>query len=126
MKKLKYSRQRESIKSFLATRKDHPTADTIYEELRDAFPNISLGTVYRNLALLESLGSIVKITSASGADRYDSNTKLHHHFTCLNCQRVIDLEMDCIDHIKDVASKQFDGAIESYNAHFYGLCAKCQ
>ena len=48
MAALKYSRQRESIKEFLMTRKDHPTADVVYENVRKIYPNISLGTVYRN------------------------------------------------------------------------------
>ena len=52
----KYSRQRESIKQFLMTRTDHPTADTVYLNIRQAFPNISLGTVYRNLNLLSEMG----------------------------------------------------------------------
>ena len=52
MAALKYSRQRESIKEFLRSRTDHPTADTVYENLRQIYPNISLGTVYRNLSLL--------------------------------------------------------------------------
>ena len=125
MKKVKYSRQREAIKSFLSLRNDHPTADTIYEELRKDFPNISLGTVYRNLALLEEIGSIIKITSSNGADRYDADTVLHNHFTCKKCNCVIDLDMDNIDHIKDVASKRFDGLIDNYVAHFYGVCSAC-
>lgn len=56
MANLKRSKQRECIKAFLATRTDHPTADTIYMNIRQEFPNISLGTVYRNLALLSDLG----------------------------------------------------------------------
>ena len=125
MKKIKYSRQRESIQSFLMSRDDHPTADTIYEELRKDFPNISLGTVYRNLALLEELGSIIKITSRTGADRYDAKTELHNHFICKKCNCVLDLEMDSIDHIKKVAAEHFDGSIDSYVTQFYGLCGDC-
>ena len=53
---MNYSRQRESIKDFLSTRKDHPTADTIYMNIRKQFPNISLGTIYRNLNLLSDIG----------------------------------------------------------------------
>ena len=60
MKTMKYSRQRESIKNFLSTRKDHPTADTVYMNIRKEYPNISLGTVYRNLSLLASMGEIQK------------------------------------------------------------------
>ena len=56
MSTLKYSRQRESIKVCLQGRKDHPTADMVYTDVRKEFPNISLGTVYRNLSLLSELG----------------------------------------------------------------------
>ena len=63
MSGLKYSKQRESIKLFLAERKDHPTADVIYLNIREQFPHISLGTVYRNLALLSELGEIKKLTT---------------------------------------------------------------
>ena len=55
MATLKYSRQRESIKEFLMTRKDHPTADVVYENMKKIYPNISLGTVYRNLSLLSEI-----------------------------------------------------------------------
>ena len=125
MKKVKYSRQREAIKGFLDSRHDHPTADIIYEELRKDFPNISLGTIYRNLALLEELGEVTKIVSSNGADRYDADVDLHNHFTCKKCNRVINLDMDNIDHIKETASKRFSGSIDSYVAHFYGVCDKC-
>lgn len=63
MAALKYSRQRESIKEFLRSRTDHPTADTVYENLRQIYPNISLGTVYRNLSLLSDIGEIRKLTN---------------------------------------------------------------
>ena len=62
MKILKYSRQRESIKASLMNRKDHPTADAVYASIREEFPNISLGTVYRNLNLLVELGEVQKLT----------------------------------------------------------------
>ena len=125
MKKVKYSRQREAIKSFLASRRDHPTADNIYESLRKDFPNISLGTVYRNLALLEEIGEVNKITLSNGADRYDAEIGLHNHFTCKKCNCVLNLDMDNIDHIKDAASERFDGSIDGYVAHFYGTCSDC-
>ena len=77
---LKYSRQREAIKSYLASTTSHPTADTVYMHVRKEFPNISLGTVYRNLNLLTDLGEAVKITTPDGADRFDGNTNPHYHF----------------------------------------------
>ena len=71
MATLKYSRQRESIKEFLRTRTDHPTADVVYENMKLIYPNISLGTVYRNLSLLADLGEIKKLSSFAGADHFD-------------------------------------------------------
>ena len=79
MAALKYSRQRESIKEFLRSRTDHPTADTVYENLRQIYPNISLGTVYRNLSLLSDIGEIRKLTNFGSADRYDGRVALTFH-----------------------------------------------
>ena len=122
---LKYSRQRESIKEFLASRTDHPTADTVYTNLRESFPNISLGTVYRNLALLSDMGEILKITTGDGPDRFDGNTHPHNHFICRQCHQVLDLKMDNIDSIMDVAGQNFEGQIDSYVTHFFGVCGDC-
>ena len=91
MAALKYSRQRESIKEFLRSRTDHPTADTVYENLRQIYPNISLGTVYRNLSLLSDIGEIRKLTNFGSADRYDGRVAPHSHFMCTRCNRVIDM-----------------------------------
>ena len=82
---IKYSRQRESIVNFLASRTDHPTAETIYQNIKKEFPNISLGTVYRNLSLLEEIGEIIKISTGVGPDHYDYNTAPHYHFICRGC-----------------------------------------
>ena len=71
MKTLKYSRQRESIKACLMNRHDHPTADALYASIREEYPNISLGTVYRNLNLLVETGEIQRLTCGDGADHYD-------------------------------------------------------
>ena len=75
MATLKYSRQRESIKEFLRNRTDHPTADVVYENMKLIYPNISLGTVYRNLSLLADLGEIKKLSSFAGADHFDGRTE---------------------------------------------------
>lgn len=125
MKTLKYSRQRESIKELMQSRCDHPTADTVYENIRMIYPNISLGTVYRNLSLLADLGEITRITTDGGADRFDGNTAPHNHFICRGCHKVIDLDMETIDYIQDIAAKNFHGEIDGYTAYFHGLCEDC-
>lgn len=122
---IKYSRQRECIKQFLVNRYDHPTAETVYLNVKKEFPNISLGTVYRNLSLLAELGEIQKISTGIGPDRFDGNPNPHYHFFCNQCGSVIDLEMDGIDHINIIAANQFDGEIDGHVTYFYGKCGDC-
>ena len=93
---LKRSRQREMIKSFLMGRKDHPTADVIYSNLKQQDPNLSLGTVYRNLTLLSDMGEILRLRVGDGVDHFDADTSEHYHFVCTECGSVIDLDMDSV------------------------------
>lgn len=123
---LKYSRQREAIKDFLMTRTDHPTADVVYMNVRQEFPNISLGTVYRNLTLLSDLGDILKLNMGDGADHFDANIKPHYHFICTECGSVIDLDMKSIEQINDIAGADFNGKIDGHITYFYGKCGNCR
>jgi len=128
MSTLKYSRQRESIKKYLSQTKEHPTADTVYMHIRSIFPNISLGTVYRNLNLLVDQGEALKLSYGTGADRFDANVHPHYHFLCSTCQRVLDLDIDAegIEKINDIAGENFAGKIQGYSAFFYGKCPDCR
>lgn len=123
---LKYSRQREAIKDFLMTRKDHPTADTVYMNVRQEFPNISLGTVYRNLTLLADIGDIQRLRVGDGTDHFDADTSLHYHFICRQCGSVVDLDMEDISHINKTAEANFNGRIDGHITYFYGTCGCCQ
>lgn len=122
---LKYSRQREAIKSFLLTRKDHPTADVVYMNLKNEFPNISLGTVYRNLTLLSDIGEIQKLRVGDGLDHFDADISPHYHFTCSGCGSVIDLKVESLDYINDIAGMNFPGEITGHVTYFYGTCDSC-
>lgn len=122
---LKYSRQRESIKKCLSCRADHPTAETIYLSIKDEFPNISLGTVYRNLSLLSDLGEIRKISGCSGPDRFDARTEPHYHFLCRKCGAVSDLDFSPEMDLNVLAARDFAGRIEEHTLQFYGICADC-
>ena len=125
MATLKYSRQRESIKEFLRTRTDHPTADVVYENMKLIYPNISLGTVYRNLTLLADIGEIQRLRVGDGVDHFDADTSLHYHFVCTKCGCVEDLDMDSIEEINEAASARFDGQIDGHVTYFYGTCGNC-
>ncbi|MEI3175222.1 MAG: transcriptional repressor [Lachnospiraceae bacterium] len=126
MKTMKYSRQRESIKNFLSTRKDHPTADAVYMNIRKEYPNISLGTVYRNLSLLASVGEIQKISCGDGVDHFDPNADPHYHFVCRDCGAVKDIEMKPLENLEAMAAEGFDGSISGHTAVFYGRCGECE
>lgn len=123
---LKYSRQRQVIKDFLMNRKDHPTADVVYMNVRQEYPNISLGTVYRNLTLLADMGEIQRLRLGDGVDHFDADTSRHYHFVCSECGSVTDLKMDNIDNIIDIASMNFDGEIQGHVTYFYGICGNCR
>ena len=122
---LKYSRQREAIKEYVMTRCDHPTADEVYMSVRQEFPNISLGTVYRNLTLLSDMGELVRLRVGDGVDRFDAATHPHYHFICQECGSVEDLQIPIMDHINETASEGFHGQILSHSAQFYGRCTNC-
>ena len=117
---IKHSRQRDAILQNLVHRYDHPTAETVYTDIKTDFPNISLGTVYRNLSLLSDLGEIQKISTGAGPDRFDGNPKPHCHFQCRNCHSVLDIEFENQDEVVACASKNFPGIIEGSHIQFGG------
>lgn len=122
---LKHSKQREAIKKFLVGRCDHPTAETVYLGIKEEFPNISLGTVYRNLSVLADIGEIQKLSTGMGPDRFDGNPAPHYHFICRECGCVLDLSVEGLNHINILAGQEFDGEIEGHITYFYGKCPKC-
>lgn len=122
---IKHSKQREIIKEFLMTRKDHPTADIIYMNVRKKLPNISLGTVYRNLTLLADIGEIRRLRVGDGVDHFDADTSIHYHFACTDCGSVTDLKMESIESITETAGAHFDGHIAGHMTYFYGTCSHC-
>ena len=121
----KYSRQRECILKNLQSRRDHPTADMVYESVQIEEPNISLGTVYRNLSFLPENGQILKISTGIGPDHFDGFTEAHNHFVCRKCGRVLDLDYVADEKIIAYASKNFNGEIKGYDLQFYGTCEDC-
>ncbi len=121
---VKHSRQRDAIMENLCSRFDHPTAEDIYFSLKPEMPALSLATVYRNLAQLESDGKILRIESGT-TKRFDGNTNLHYHLSCLGCGGVYDVFMDSDCGLCQKASEVFDGKIVSHSVLFTGYCSSC-
>ena len=90
--KIRYSKQRELILLNLQSRSDHPTAEMIYQDLKSQHPNLSLGTVYRNLNQLCENHQILKLDIGGPMVRYDGNIQPHIHFICDQCGKIYDIE----------------------------------
>ena len=120
---LKYSRQREAIFRNLQSRYDHPNADMIFASIREEIPNISLGTVYRNLALLVETGDILKVgPDGEGKERYDGHTHPHAHFFCEECGGIED-----VSEVFDTRPIEETLQIKIYEANITlkGVCRNC-
>ena len=126
MAALKHSRQRDAIRENLRLRRDHPTADMVYADIRKDYPSISLGTVYRNLALLTDLGEVRRLSTDDGADRYDGNLEPHDHFVCRCCREITDMPRVGRTELIGQAQEEFDGTIDDCRIVFYGTCGECR
>ncbi len=122
---LNYSRQREAIKEFLSMRKDHPTAEVVYDNVRKIFPNISQGTVYRNLNLLADMGEIKRLRTKDSKDHFDMDISTHYHFVCDHCYQVSDIFVDLSNELDDAANGKVNGKITDREVFYYGICEKC-
>lgn len=119
---LKVTPQRLEILRYLDTHRTHPTADTIYSELKVANPSLSKTTVYNTLQHLGEHG-LVHILNISGSEsRFDSNINQHHHFLCKKCGSIIDINIDC-PNAKVVEAGGH--RIDEIHGYFKGVCASC-
>ncbi len=121
----KYSHQRETIIKYLESTKDHPTADEVYQHMREIIPNISLGTVYRNLSQMAASGRILRLSCDGKTDHFDACITPHYHFMCKSCGCVKDLPMEPVDALIDTARSCSDFNIEDANVLFTGTCNMC-
>lgn len=120
------TKQRQMILDVLRSTTSHPTADWIYEEVRKLIPNISLGTVYRNLGILKEMGEVMELDFGSTFSRYDGNPVNHYHFSCLKCGHVYDLEMNVLTSLEKEVESQSGHTITHHRLEFYGICEKCR
>ena len=119
----KYSKQREAIKAYLKTVESHPSAAEIYNEVRKTIPNISLGTVYRNLADLQDSGEIVNVSANKEMDRFDGDLSPHIHLCCRKCNSITDVPVDS-DYGKKIATGM--GFTPDSSVYIvYGICKNC-
>ncbi len=119
-----FSRQREAVYEVLKNTKSHPTATQVFEEVKKTIPNISLGTVYRNLSELYENGDIIKVAVGDGFEHFDADTSSHIHLRCKKCGNITDVYTDT-----DVGYKlanEIGFTPERSVCTVYGICKNCR
>lgn len=106
--------------------KDHATADEVYQELAQEHPNISRGTVYRNLQRLCEMGKIRKREVPCGADRFDHLCSDHYHVKCVKCGHLFDVDMTYIADLEKTIRDTHGFVFTEHDIIFKGICPECQ
>ncbi len=125
-KNFRQTRQRTRILELLRSTEIHPTADWLYEQLKNEFPRLSLGTVYRNISILVGQGLAKKIHFGSTFDRFEANIKPHYHLICESCRRILDFQMPVYDDLNSQAKQLTNFDIRYHKLEFFGICEECK
>lgn len=125
MKKTRNTRQRGVILDILRESCSHPTAEMIYREARGVLPNISLGTVYRNLSFLRDQGAVREIRPREGgSSRFDAADTHHAHFHCAHCSALLDIPLPAaLDNLRFEEEKI--STVSLVDLHVIGSCSGC-
>jgi len=121
----KKTKQKEAILRAIKSTSSHPTADWIYTEVKKEIPNISLGTVYRNLKLLKERGDILELDLCGNLSRFDAYTEDHYHFRCDNCHRIFDLDVPVDQEVNKKIELDTGHKVTGHRLEFRGLCKEC-
>ena len=123
----KQFRKRNAILAYLQSVTNHPSAEMVFTHLKQEIPDLSMGTVYRNLNLFKNQGLAVSVATVKGVERFDGNTDPHVHFICSDCDAVIDLmEMEIPQALRSAAESCSGGQVADCHLTFTGLCKECK
>lgn len=123
---MRKTRQKTAILEVLRGTTAHPTADWIYNEVRKEIPNISLGTVYRNLRQLCQCGDILELVLCGNLSRFDARNDNHYHFRCQKCGQVFDVDEPVDAEMDNTVARRTGFRITYHRLEFYGQCLECQ
>ena len=119
-------RKRDAILAYLQHTDQHPSAETVYANLKTQIPDLSLGTVYRNISLFKQQGLIVSLGTVKGVERYDGNIDPHVHFVCTECGTVSDLHaLHVPDELNAAAAREAGALVDHCHLTFHGRCHDC-
>ena len=122
----KHFRKRDAILNYLQSTTAHPSAEMVYADLKQQIPDLSLGTVYRNLNLFKEKGLAITVGTVKGVERFDGNVAPHVHFICSDCGAVLDLpKMEVPEQLMTTATDQIGGTVAQCQMTFTGQCRDC-
>ena len=122
----KHFRKRDAILNCVRSTDAHPSADWVFEHVKQQVPDISLATVYRNLALFKEQGLINSLGTVNGVERFDGNTEPHVHFICTQCGAVQDLpEISVPEELNSAVARSSGGRVDNCQLSFTGICGEC-
>ena len=123
----KHFRKRDAILTCLRQTDTHPSADWVYAQLKPQIPDLSLGTVYRNLNLFKDQGTIVSLGTVKGVERFDGNTTPHVHFVCTGCDAISDLPQIAVpEALNQQVMQETGGMIDTCQLTCVGICQTCK
>lgn len=124
MRNFNFSSQRQAIYNAICSTNTHPSAKWVYKTLKPSYPNLSLGTVYRNISLFKEQGIVIPIANVDGEERIDGNMQPHAHFICNNCNEIFDIFDENIINLSESVNN--DGfKVENSSVNFFGTCKNC-
>jgi len=122
----KITPQRLAIVKIIAQSEGHPSVEDIYDQLRNAFPTMSLATVYRNIITIKSLGEVLELGFPDGSNRYDGHKPYPHpHVICIKCKKIVDPDLDSLDEMEKEVASETKFKILNHRLDFFGICSEC-
>lgn len=120
----KLTPQRIAVLEYLEDNFEHPSAETVFNNVSRKFSTMSFATVYNTLAALRDRGFVRELTIDGEKRRYDPNTKPHNHLLCTACKKIIDIPVEYMLHLPEALRKDFE--IIGNHIEFYGMCPECK
>ena len=122
----RYSRKREAILQAIRSTRSHPSAEWVYNKLKPEFPDLSLATVYRNIAAFVESGELVSVAVVDSKERYDADLSSHSHFICQCCGDVADIDdFSSGQDLDRLAGDAIGAQVDRHELIFRGICRKC-
>lgn len=124
---LKVTRQRQLILDYVRRGPEHFTAQELFEEISEKFPDIGFATVYRFLRKLSEHSFVTEVRMGGMPARYEWSAKNHHdHLTCVKCSSIVEFENEKIEELQTKIAEQHGFILTDHVLELYGICPNCR